>query len=196
FEAVPHHLAGKIMALASYGDELPPNAEEKAFIDAMLDFEMEEVYIMLNQVRKQGAAAGGDFDYDAWFDAELRHRPDLRALFKASLPYVGIGVEHPKFCSLARKLSDAIFDRFFQYAKENLKEGYPLLISGGCGLNCEWNSRWKDCGLFADVFVPPCANDSGSAIGTAIDAQFHYTGNAKIEWDVYAGEEFVVDVGD
>jgi hydroxymethyl cephem carbamoyltransferase len=33
-------------------------------------------------------------------------------------------------------------------------------------------------------------NDSGSAIGTAIDAQFHYTGNPKIEWDVYSGLSF------
>jgi hydroxymethyl cephem carbamoyltransferase len=67
------------------------------------------------------------------------------------------------------------------------------LIAGGCGLNCEWNSRWKECGLFADVFVPPCANDSGSAIGVAIDAQHQLTGSAKVDWSVYSGEEFVLD---
>lgn len=38
--------------------------------------------------------------------------------------------------------------------------------------------------------MPPVANDSGSAIGTAIDAQFHFTGNPKIEWDVYSGLSF------
>ncbi|MGX8010091.1 carbamoyltransferase C-terminal domain-containing protein [Mesorhizobium sp. ORM8.1] len=43
---------------------------------------------------------------------------------------------------------------------------------------------------FSDVFVPPVANDTGSAIGTAIDAQFRYTGEPKICWDVYAGAEF------
>ena len=39
--------------------------------------------------------------------------------------------------------------------------------------------------------MPPVANDSGSAIGTAIDAQFHYTGNPKIDWNVYSGLGFV-----
>ena len=67
----------------------------------------------------------------------------------------------------------------------------PLLIAGGCGLNCDWNTKWKESGLFSEVFVPPVANDSGSAIGTAIDAQFHYTGNPKIDWNVYSGLGFV-----
>ncbi|MDR7157289.1 putative NodU family carbamoyl transferase [Sphingobium xenophagum] len=49
-------------------------------------------------------------------------------------------------------------------------------------------------GLFSRVFVPPVANDSGSAIGTAIDAQFRLTGNPKIEWNVYAGLPFRDDV--
>jgi predicted NodU family carbamoyl transferase len=38
--------------------------------------------------------------------------------------------------------------------------------------------------------VPPVANDSGSAIGTAIDAQLYFTGNPKIDWDVYSGLDF------
>src|SRR5207253_4568477 len=37
------------------------------------------------------------------------------------------------------------------------------------------------------------SNESGSAIGTAIDAQLHFTGNAKIEWDVYSGLPFRTD---
>lgn len=43
------------------------------------------------------------------------------------------------------------------------------------------------------MFVPPVANDSGSAIGTAIDAQFHFTGNPKVVWDVYSGLDFLTD---
>jgi predicted NodU family carbamoyl transferase len=71
-----------------------------------------------------------------------------------------------------------------------MNKGLPLLIAGGCGLNCDWNSKWRETGLFSEVFVPPVANDSGSAIGTAIDAQFHLTGNPKIDWNVYSGLEF------
>ena len=41
--------------------------------------------------------------------------------------------------------------------------------------------------------MPPVANDSGSAIGTAIDAQFHFTGNPKIDWNVYSGLEFITN---
>ena len=69
----------------------------------------------------------------------------------------------------------------------------PLLIAGGCGLNCDWNTKWKETNLFSEVFVPPVANDSGSAIGTAIDAQFHFTGNPKIDWNVYSGLEFIAN---
>lgn len=108
-------------------------------------------------------------------------------------PFHNIGVEAQEYKNVAAKLSDAIFDRFHDYAEQNLTEGLPLLISGGCGLNCEWNRRWRECGLFPEVFVPPCPNDSGSALGTAIDAQLHHTGSAEICWDVYAGEAFVHD---
>jgi predicted NodU family carbamoyl transferase len=82
------------------------------------------------------------------------------------------------------------------FARREMTEGLPLLVSGGCGLNCDWNSAWIGSGLFADVFVQPCTNDSGSAIGTAADAQYRYTGNAKIAWDAYAGEDFVHDEAD
>ncbi len=108
-------------------------------------------------------------------------------------PFRNIGVESQEYKDLAAKFSDAIFDRFHAYAAEHLTEGLPLLISGGCGLNCEWNRRWSECGLFPEVFVPPCPNDSGSSLGTAIDAQLHYTGVATVEWDVYAGDDFVED---
>ena len=105
--------------------------------------------------------------------------------------YYNVGPDDPEFRNLAGIFSDKIFDVFHQFAKSNMKRGLPLLIAGGCGLNCDWNTKWKESGLFSEVFVPPVANDSGSAIGTAIDAQFHHTGNPKIEWNVYSGLDFV-----
>ncbi|MGB8411095.1 MAG: carbamoyltransferase N-terminal domain-containing protein, partial [Gallionella sp.] len=74
-----------------------------------------------------------------------------------------------------------------------MTKGMPLLVTGGCGLNCDWNTKWRETGFFSEVFVPPVANDSGSAIGTAIDAQFHFTGNPKIDWSIYSGLEFVAN---
>lgn len=108
--------------------------------------------------------------------------------------YHDIGVETQEFKDLAAKHSQALFDRFFAVAQRELTEGYPLLISGGCGLNCDWNSQWRASGLFESVFVPPVPNDSGSALGTAIDAQRHFTGNAKVNWNVYSGPAFVHDI--
>lgn len=106
--------------------------------------------------------------------------------------YYNVGVDDPEFRNFAGIFSNKIFDIFYQFAKANMKKGMPLIIGGGCGLNCDWNSKWKESGLFSEIFVTPVANDSGSAIGTAIDAQFHYTGNPKIEWDVYSGLSFDV----
>jgi len=107
-------------------------------------------------------------------------------------PYYNAGLDDPTFRNFAGIFSDKIFDTFHQYAEANMKKGLPLLIAGGCGLNCDWNTKWRETNIFSDVFVPPVANDSGSAIGTAIDAQFHFTGNPKIAWNVYSGLEFIM----
>lgn len=104
--------------------------------------------------------------------------------------YYNVGLDDPEFRNFAGIFSDKIFDIFYQFAKANMKKGMPMIIGGGCGLNCDWNSKWKKSGLFSEIFVPPVANDSGSAIGTAIDAQLHFTGNPKIEWNVYSGLNF------
>jgi len=113
----------------------------------------------------------------------------------ADTPYMNCDVTNPAFMELVAVFSQTIFNKFLSYAQRHLRRGYPLLIAGGCGLNCEWNSKWRACGLFEDVFVPPVANDSGSAIGTAVDAQFAMYGNAKLSWNVYSGEPFLDNGG-
>ena len=104
--------------------------------------------------------------------------------------HYNVGLDDQEFRNFAGIVSDKIFDRFYQFAKSNLKRRLPLLIAGGCGLNCDWNTKWRESNLFSEVFVPPVASDSGSAIGTAIDAQFYFTGDPKINWSVYSGLEF------
>lgn len=109
-------------------------------------------------------------------------------------PYYNVGVDNPQFATLVACFSNALYEKFLTFAKGNVKSFAPLLISGGCGLNCDWNTKWKECELFSEVFIPPCTNDSGSAIGTAIDAQFYISGNAKIQWSPYSGEEPLRDI--
>ncbi|WP_269634826.1 carbamoyltransferase C-terminal domain-containing protein [Saccharomonospora saliphila] len=40
------------------------------------------------------------------------------------------------------------------------------------------------------MFLPPCANDSGSAIGTAADALWAIEGDPRLTWTVDSGREF------
>jgi len=108
-------------------------------------------------------------------------------------PYYNAGLDNTEFRNFAGIVSDRIFDRFYRFAESHMKRRLPLLITGGCGLNCDWNAKWRETEFFSDVFVPPVPNDSGSAIGTAIDAQFHLSGNPKIDWSVYAGLDFIFD---
>jgi predicted NodU family carbamoyl transferase len=109
-------------------------------------------------------------------------------------PHYNVGTDDAEFRNFAGIASDRIFDVFHRYAETSMRKGLPLLIVGGCGLNCDWNSKWEQSGLFPEIFVPPVANDSGSAIGTAIDAQFRFTGDPTIGWDVYSGDEFRADM--
>ena len=108
-------------------------------------------------------------------------------------PLYNCGVESERAKTAAAVLTERLFRVFADAAVRHLPEGIPLRISGGCGLNCDWNAAWRALGHFSEVFVPPCTNDSGSALGTAIDAYADATGDPYIDWDVYGGLEFVRD---
>lgn len=126
----------------------------------------------------------------------LLSTPDVRLDMYERLkdsPYFNVGVDDADFRDFAGIYSDRIFETFHAFALANMRKGLPLVVAGGCGLNCDWNSKWVETNLFEQVFVPPVANDSGSAIGTAIDAQLRLTGDPKIEWDVYSGLDFDAD---
>ena len=124
---------------------------------------------------------------------ECQHLKPNQCEALKELPHYNVGLDDPEFRNFAGIFSDRLFDRFYRFATARLKRGMPLLIAGGCGLNCDWNTKWRESGLFSDVFVPPVANDAGSAIGTAIDAQFYFTGDPEITWSVYSGLHFLAD---
>lgn len=164
-------MAGKLMALAGFNDPKPILESDTALINWILD--------CTREVQR-----------DASIPADL---PSDKSKLTVRFDFVNQGVESARFRNLAWHFSNSLYDIFYRFAKIRMTEKLPLLISGGCGLNCDWNTKWMNSGLFREVFVSPCANDSGSAIGTAIDAQLFITGNAKVQWSVYAGEEFVKD---
>lgn len=131
----------------------------------------------------------------AWLMANPQETPTFdKNDFRAFSAY-NSGVESVPSKRLARLVSDSLLAYFMGSMSNLVEDRRPLLISGGCGLNCDWNRALLDCGLFSDVFVPPCTNDTGSAIGTAVDAQLELTGHAKLDWNVYSGSHFNDDVG-
>jgi hydroxymethyl cephem carbamoyltransferase len=146
------------------------------------------------------AAYGDPKDADAEIVATVDRIMALPYLFQApkadfrDTPVYNAGVESPECKVAAALLSKRLFERFADEAVSRLPAGTPLLISGGCGLNCDWNAAWRDLGHFSSVFVPPCTNDSGSAIGTAVDAVASRGEDGHLEWDVYSGLEFERDV--
>jgi hydroxymethyl cephem carbamoyltransferase len=152
--------AGKLMALAAYGDAADADKDVTGTVDQILATE------------------------------DMLNTPKL--VFRKSTLY-NTGVESAECKTAAALLSERIFEEFASVARAQIPQGIPLYISGGCGLNCDWNSMWRETGRFSSVFVPPCPNDSGTTIGTMIDALASSTGNPHIDWSVYSGLEFEWD---
>ena len=168
---------GKLMALAAYGDPAKADPEVVATVERIID-------VPMIPVAEWGAGREAQVGQSVTGPAKRAFR---------DTPLFDIGVEAEQTKHAAALLTNRIFDVYAAAAREHLPPGIPLHISGGCGLNCEWNARWRDLGHFSSVFVPPCTDDSGSALGTAIDAVSAITGDPYIRWSVYSGLEFERD---
>lgn len=172
-DAYGHAAAGKIMALAGLSDASSADYEKEIELSRLIA--KEKLY------QESGRIKLGD-SWTKLYDelSYLRDQP----------------VDDPRFLALCSYLQDEIFNTYLEHAKENISQNLPLIIVGGCGLNCNWNSLWEQSGFFSEVFVPPVPNDSGIAIGCAAAVQYVKTGNIKVHWSVYSGEEFDEDVSD
>jgi hydroxymethyl cephem carbamoyltransferase len=187
---ISHSAPGKLMALTGFARKQGNKWSD--FINKLLDvpplFQLEKNWKEYNL---------DSIDIEKGVDKEIikfltDRTPEFTALCDP-LKNMG-GVESQEFKDFSHYFSQAIFDRFYNDAKKFVTKKIPLLITGGCGLNCDWNTQWKECGLFSDVFIPPVCNDSGIAIGLAVDAQWSYIKKAKINWSPYTGEEFIDDI--
>ena len=165
--------AGKIMALAGLAN---PALAQSASMRKLVDYLLE-------------AGLHGDVD-------RIALDGDQNVLYTLFDRYRDIEVTDPEFVAVCKALQDGIFERFYNFASSHMKERLPLLISGGCGLNCDWNTLWRDSALFESVFVPPVTSDCGIAIGAAAAVQHLETQRMKVAWDAYAGESFVAEALD
>ncbi len=112
------------------------------------------------------------------------------------MPAYNAGVDSEPAVRLMRLVSDALLAAFDRYLKGVPgTQGAELLIAGGCGLNCGWNSHFTSDGWVSSVFVPPCPNDSGVALGAAAEAFRLLYGDAwpTLDWRVDCGLMFQWD---
>jgi hydroxymethyl cephem carbamoyltransferase len=168
-----HSAAGKIMALAGLAR---PDDVRQPRLQRVTELLLDS---WVTHARHERISLNGDLD-----------------LLYRELSYLdGKPVDSPEFVALCRALQEGIFQRFHEAARRHVGRKLPLLIAGGCALNCDWNTQWRNCGLFSSVFVPPVPNDCGIAIGVAAAVNYVKTGRMKLRWDVYAGEEFVEEEG-
>lgn len=62
-----------------------------------------------------------------------------------------------------------------------------LCLVGGCALNIKWNTAVRASAIAEAVWIPPFANDSGSALGAACCERLARGAPPAIRWDVYSG---------
>ena len=77
---------------------------------------------------------------------------------------------HNKFLQDCAATLQHIFNEAILNKLHTLQEKYRcdcLYYSGGCALNIVANTKIIESGLFKDVFIAPCCNDSGLSIGAA-----------------------------
>lgn len=167
------------LAHPEYGDRTVPALDESGKLMALAGF---------------GNPGDADADIRRTVEQLLSEKgfPTWKSTYRDS-PIYNVGVTAQETKIAAALLTEKMFDIFARVAQEQLPAGIPLYISGGCGLNCDWNMKWRELGHFSSVFVPPCPNDSGSAVGTALDALAAETGDPRVDWDVYCGLEFEWD---
>jgi len=161
-------LAGKIMAYIALG-EVRQDAVEH--IDRTIDTAFREVL---------GERTADDRFYQVGNGIEI-----LKKIKK------NVALDGVEPADMLASLHHALGERLVKGVQEKVATaGFPdrnLVVVGGCGLNIKWNSALRDSAVFDTVWVPPFPNDSGSAIGTACAAMLTQSGQAALEWDVYAG---------
>jgi carbamoyltransferase len=124
------------------------------------------------------------------------------AFFKAAKTAFGIEMKHidnkNKFIQDVAATIHEIFLRESLKIFTELKHktnATCLYYSGGTALNIKLNERILSSGLFTEVFIPPCTNDSGLSIGAAVAGLLHknqpiprmdpYLNNFRIENAAY-----------
>ena len=142
---------GKLMGFASWGFYDREIEEWLVENNYFKDFWHKELEI-LKSIKKR-------FDINASFDTHNSFMQNCAATF-----------QHMFEKAVLKKLTQLQL----KYQCENLYYG------GGCALNIVTNTKIIESGLFKNVFIAPCCNDSGLSVGAAALVEMHKGNEIKI----------------
>lgn len=146
---------GKVMALAAYGDMRYVDEFRKLFrLDADGGYQVDMSY----------------FDFHRYGEIKPMRRKFYDVFGAPRAPGSEITEHHQ---AVARALQIAT-EEVILHVVRALEKRYPsrnLILSGGVALNCVANARILAETGYERVWVPPCASDTGSPLGSAL---WHY----------------------
>lgn len=95
---------------------------------------------------------------------------DILQLIKDRFGIVANFDTHDKFMQECAATFQRIFEKAILQKFEALQQKYNcenLYYGGGCALNIVTNTKIVESGMFRNVYIAPCCNDSGLSIGAA-----------------------------
>lgn len=170
------HGEGKVMGLASYGDD-----SLYAKFDKLVSFG-EDGRTFINHkyftpYKPVGMRLKGDFF-------------DLVGMGRSRKKDEPITPLHQNIASALQYLTQKVLLHKIQYVARKTGER-NLSLGGGIFLNCNANAFFKTNGDFENIFIQPAANDSGCSIGAALALRSQLAGKSVMEkFNVYMGVSF------
>lgn len=152
-----HREVGKLMGLSSYGI---PNMRMPVTVERS-----GQLFSEFDELKNKSI-----------FDSIVIRKKQLENYFKSNcFPYeAGNKEEIMSYANFAASVQMALEFVILDFVKE-LKEntGFDnLVIAGGVALNCSANGKIERSGVFKNIYVPPFASDSGTAIGAALELDY------------------------
>lgn len=157
--------AGKVMALAAYGD---PNRYTKHFRQLVQltpngTFEMDNTVLHFEKISYHSSTA------------DLQNLEKLFSFKKRGQGQL-VTPEHADCAASLQAITNEIMLHMTTYLHE-LVPSKNLCLAGGVALNCVSNTAAFENGPFDHLFVQPAAHDGGTALGSACYVWNHLLGN-------------------
>ena len=118
-----------------------------------------------------------------WLQSFAGSAAELEALIRNAHGATGVlDTHHPLMADLCaclqQRFTDRIVARMGDFAATTGRR--TLCFAGGAALNIAANVALEQCGAFDSVWVPPCANDTGLALGAAAWLEYQDRGHVQL----------------